>query len=313
MPADLHTIPKFRDRLSYVYTEHSVVERDQNSICFWDDDGKTQVPIASVALLMLGPGTKVSHGAMDVLARNNCLVAWCGEEGVRMYAFATGGTHSSARMIRQAELVANPAKRLEIAYRLYQMRFEESVMDKSIEQLRGMEGLRVRQAYERCAMRFDVEWQGRSYDRNNWQAADEANKALSAATACLYGVCHAAILSLGFSAALGFIHVGKQLSFVYDLADLYKLDLAAPVAFEQAKQGMENLERRTRQAMRDRFREERFLERVSQDLMRIFGPDAEEADPYEEDAALPGELIGGVEGGKMYAPSAPGEEEADAP
>lgn len=300
MPADLHLLPKFRDRLSYLYVEHAVVERDQNSICFWNDEGKTQVPIASIALLMLGPGTKISHGAMDVLARNNCLVAWCGEEGVRMYAFATGGTHSSTRVQRQAEFVSDPAKRLEVAYRMYQMRFEEDVAEKSIEQLRGMEGIRVREGYKRWAGQYGLEWEGRNYDRNKWVGADPPNRALSAATACLYGVCHAAILSLGFSPALGFVHVGKQLSFVYDLADLYKMEMAVPVAFEQAKDGMQDLDRRTRQAMRDRFRDNRFLETVSTDLLSLLGAEEDETEVYDEDAALPGSLIGDVQGGTSY-------------
>lgn len=299
MPADLHLLPKFRDRLSYVYVEHAVVERDANSVCFWDEDGKTAVPIASVALLMLGPGTKVSHAAMDILARNNCLVAWCGEEGVRMYAFATGGTHSSARLLRQAELVSDPAQRLTIALRMYQMRFEETVVDKTIEQLRGMEGHRVRQGYKRWADHYGLEWEGRSYDRSKWIGADDPNRALSAATACLYGVCHAAILSLGFSPALGFIHTGKQLSFVYDLADLYKMELAVPVAFGQAAAGSENLDRRTRQAMRDMFRANRFLEKVSLDLLTLFDTIDEEGE-FDEDTALPGRLIGAVRGGVSY-------------
>lgn len=302
MPADLHLLPKFRDRLSYVYVEHAVVEREAHSISFYDEEGKTQVPISTIALLMLGPGTKVTHAAMDVLARNNCLVAWCGEEGVRMYAFATGGTHSSARLLRQAAFVSDPDKRREIAYRMYQMRFEESIADKTIEQLRGMEGLRVRAGYKRWADHCGVEWEGRSYDRNAWVGADAPNRALSAATACLYGVCHAAILSLGFSTALGFIHTGKQLSFVYDLADLYKMELAVPVAFVQAREGMDDLERRTRKAMRDVFRENRFLETVSQDLLSLFGPDEEDPELYDEDKARPGELIGGVEGGVSHAP-----------
>lgn len=308
MPADLQLLPKFRDRLSYLYVEHAILEREQNSICFFDQEGKTQVPIATIALLMLGPGATVSHAAMDVLARNNCLVAWCGEEGVRMYAFATGGTHSSARLIRQAETVSDPAKRLAIARRLYQMRFEENASDKTVEQLRGMEGNRVRDGYRRWADHFGIQWEGRNYDRNVWMGADEPNRALSAATACLYGVCHAAILSLGFSPALGVIHQGKQLSLVYDLADLYKMDLAVPVAFEQAKEGMVDLDRRTRQAMRDKFRESRFLEKVSIDLMDIFGSENEEIDIYDEDAALPGELVGGARGGVSYGlPSEEGE------
>lgn len=293
MATDLHLLPKFKDRLSYLYIERAKVERDDNSVCFWDEDGKTQIPIATIALLMLGPGTRVSHNAMDILARNNCLVAWCGEEGVRMYAFATGGTHSAVRIQRQATLVSDPLKRMEIARKLYKMRFEETVDDKTIEQLRGMEGLRVRKAYERWAGQFGIEWEGRNYDRNQWVGADAANRALSSATACLYGVCHAAVLSLGFSPALGFIHTGKQLSFIYDLADLYKLEIAVPVAFEQAKVGIENIDRRTRQGMRDRFRDSRFLDTISRDLMTIFGPDDEDVELYDDDPALPAELWGG--------------------
>jgi CRISPR-associated protein Cas1 len=300
MPADLHLLPKFRDRLSYLYVEHAVIERDSNSICFFDDGGKTQIPIATIALLMLGPGTKVSHSAMDVLARNNCLVAWCGEEGVRMYAFASGGTHSAARTLRQAEMVSDPRRRVATARQLYQMRFEDDVSDKSIEQLRGMEGNRVREGYRRWASHFQIAWEGRNYDRNQWLGADAANRALSAGTACLYGICHAAILSLGFSPALGFIHTGKQLSFVYDLADLYKMELVVPVAFEQAVDGIENVDRRVRQALRDRFRETRFLEAVSRDLTKIFGADDDDIEVYDEDSALPGYLIGDARGGVAY-------------
>lgn len=300
MPQDHTLVPKFRDRLSYVYVEHAVVEKEAQSICFYDKEGMTQVPVAAMALLMLGPGTKVTHRAMDVLARNNCLVAWCGEEGVRMYAFATGGTHSAERVLRQAALVSDPESRLRIATQLYQMRFEESVADKSIEQLRGMEGIRVRDAYRRWSQQHGIEWTGRNYDRNRWGGGDPTNRALSAANACLYGVCHAAILSLGFSAALGFIHTGKQLSFVYDIADLYKMELAVPIAFAQAARGNEDLERRTRHAMRDAFREHRFLETVARDLMALLGGGEDEERDFDEDPALPGDLVGGVEGGVLY-------------
>lgn len=307
MPADLHLLPKLRDRLSYLYVEHAVVEREANSIAFWaeDEDGEpsmTQVPVCDVALLMLGPGTKLSHAAVDVLARNNCLIAWVGEEGVRFYAFGTGGTHSASRLLRQAALASEPGSRLQTVRRLYGMRFPEATdPEVTIEQLRGKEGFRVREAYRAAAEKFGVEWQGRTYDRSKWQGSDAVNRALSSANACLYGVCHAAILSMGFSAALGFIHVGKQLSFVYDLADLYKLDLTVPTAFGAAAEGGEDIDRRVRYALRDRFRETAFLERVGDDLMSIFGPDDEDTEVYDDDPSMPGALAGGAEGGVSHA------------
>lgn len=124
---------------------------------------------------------------------------------------------------------------------------------------------------------------------------DGGNHALSSANACLYGVCHAAILTMGFSPALGFIHTGKQLSFVYDIADLYKLELSVPVAFEQAVLGSEQIERRVRLALRDRFRETRFVAKVAEDLISLFADDIEqeEVEDYDEDTAIPAELSQG--------------------
>jgi len=302
MPADLHLQPRFRDRLSYVYVEHAVVEREQSAIVLFEEDRATEVPVANLTLLMLGPGTKLSHAAMDVLARNGCLVAWVGEEGVRMYAFGTGGTHSSARLIRQAKAATDPEARLQIVRRLYSKRFPEALSpEHSLEQIRGLEGNRVRTAYKALAERFGIEWHGRNYDRNRWLGADPPNAALSAANSCLYGVCHAAILSLGFSAALGFIHVGKQLSFVYDVADLYKIELSVPVAFREAAAGTTDLERRVRCAMRDEFRRTQFLQRVASDLLELF-PDApdEDLDEYDDDPALPGSYWDGSPGGVSY-------------
>jgi CRISPR-associated protein Cas1 len=287
MPADLFLLPKIRDRLSYLYAEQCVIEREESAIAIWDDEGMTQVPVASVALLMLGPGSKVSHAAITILV---------GEGGVRMYAFATGGTHSAARHIRQAELVTDPESRLRMVRKLYGMRFPEALDPHvSIEQLRGKEGQRIRLAYQNFAQKYGVEWEGRNYDRNRWQSEDTINRAISAANACLYGVCHAAILSMGFSPALGFLHTGKQLSFVYDVADLYKLDISVPAAFEATASGTENVERAVRLALRDRFKETRFVAQVAQDLMSFFGneiPD-EELEVYDEDPALPADLWDG--------------------
>jgi CRISPR-associated protein Cas1 len=312
MPADLHLLPKFRDRLSYLYVEHAGVEREANSIAFYVKDGEdltmTQVPVCDIALLMLGPGTRLSHGAMDILSRNNCLVAWTGEEGVRMYAFGTGGTHSSERLLRQARMVSDPALRLETCRQLYGVRFPEALQpDVTIEQLRGKEGYRVRNLYQLHAAKHGIEWEGRSYDRNKWQGADSANRALSAANACLYGVCHAAVLGMGFSPAMGFIHTGKQLSFIYDLADLYKMELAVPVAFREAAAGADDLDRRVRIALRDVFRETGFMARVAKDLMAIFGPDESDTEQFDDDPSRPGELIGGVEGGVAYDQPSEGE------
>jgi len=289
---DLHLIPKFRDSLAFVYLEHAKVDRHESAIAFHDADGLTPIPIATLAVLMLGPGTTITHSAVSVLADNNCLVVWCGEENVRFYASGLGGTRGAAPLLRQARLASDEEERLKVVKRMYRMRFEEDLPEEvTVEQLRGMEGSRVRTAYARMSAETGLAWSGRSYDRGNWGAADPVNRALSAANSCMYGLCHAAILSAGYSPALGFIHTGKQLSFVYDIADLYKVDLTVPLAFRKALERPPDLERSVRLACRDIFRETRLVERIIPDIRLALGETgAEEASEFDSDEALPAEL-----------------------
>jgi CRISPR-associated protein Cas1 len=161
-----------------------------------------------------------------------------------------------------------------------------------VEQLRGMEGVRVREAYARASQDTGVEWSGRSYDRSDWRSADPVNRALSCANSCLYGLCHAAILSTGYSPALGFIHTGKQLSFVYDIADLYKVEVTIPLAFRVARENPPELERTVRLQCRDRFRESRLLQRIVPDIQKALGvrEDVTEGFAPDSDPALPTDL-----------------------
>ncbi|MHB9025926.1 MAG: type I-E CRISPR-associated endonuclease Cas1e [Armatimonadota bacterium] len=290
---DLHMLPKFRDALSFIYLEHGRVDQHEKAIAVHDDEGVTPIPISATAVLLLGPGTRVTHAAMTAIADNNALAVWVGEEGVRCYAHGMGGTRSSAALLRQAALATNETSRLEVVRRMYRMRFKEELDEGlTVEQLRGMEGVRVRQTYADMSRETGVEWTGRNYDRGNWQDATPVNRALSAGNSCLYGLCHAGILSLGYSPALGFIHTGKQLSFVYDIADLYKTEITIPLAFLMAQENPPNLERNTRLRCRDFFKERKLLPRIAQDIVTVLGePDdaAEEFAP-DVDPALPTEL-----------------------
>lgn len=289
---DLHRLPKFRDTLSFVYIEHGRIDQHEQAIAVYDDTGMTPIPIAATAVLLLGPGTRVTHAAMVAMADNNALAVWVGEEGVRCYAHGMGGTRSSNALLHQARLATNETNRLEVVRRMYRMRFQEEVDEGlTVEQLRGMEGMRVRQTYARMSEETGVEWQGRNYDRGNWGGADPVNRALSAANSCLYGICHAGILSMGFSPALGFIHTGKQLSFVYDIADLYKTEISIPIAFAKGAENPPNLERVVRLCCRDLFKERKLLPRIAQDLRTVLGDVAENGDfAPDSDPALPTQL-----------------------
>lgn len=311
---DLHILPKFSDGWSYLYVEHCRIDQEAKAIAVHDQNGKVPVPCANLALLMLGPGVSITHAAVTVLADHGCLVAWCGEAGVRFYALGMGETRSAANFLHQTRTWADESLRMKVVRRLYQLRFSEKFdPELTIRQIRGMEGARVRDAYARAARDTGVPWSGRNYQRNKWGFADPVNRALSAANSCLYGVCHAAIVSAGFSPALGFIHTGKMLSFVYDVADLYKAEVTIPVAFQVTAEegdGLDNLERRVRLVCRDKFVSTRLLDRIIPDMQKALllpsRQTVDQADRFDEDAATPGSLWDPmeqeVEGGRDYSP-----------
>jgi CRISPR-associated protein Cas1 len=304
---DLHILPKTRDSWSYVYVEHCRVDQDAKAIAAHDATGKTPIPCATLSLVMLGPGTTITHAAIRTLADCGCSVMWVGEQGVRFYAQGSGETRSSLNLLRQARLWADGDLRLRVVRQMYEMRFPEPLpAELTLQQIRGREGIRVRETYAQASREYGVVWQGRSYQRQDWAFADPVNRSLSAANSCLYGVCHAAILSAGYAPALGFIHTGKQFSFVYDIADLYKAEMTIPAAFRAVAESGPGLESRVRHACRDVFHERRLLARVVDDIDRTLtiegAPRGDLDAQVDVDMALPGgiwddeqgEVAGGV-------------------
>ncbi|MGC8880510.1 MAG: type I-E CRISPR-associated endonuclease Cas1e [Anaerolineae bacterium] len=289
---NLHALPQLADSLSYLYLEHGRLERDTHSVVFIDAEGGcTAIPVATLAVLMLGPGTSVTHAAVKTLAENGCLLLWTGEDGMRLYAQGSGETRKAYRLLHQARMATDPAQRLAVIRRMYAARFGQPCDPSwTLEQIRGMEGQRVRQAYAKASQEYGVPWHGRRYDRTNWARSDPANRALSAANALLSGICHTAIVSGGYSPALGFIHTGEQLSFVYDIADLYKAEITIPLAFRTVAESAEctQLEARVRQACREAFRTTRLLERILPDIDRLLEmPRVLDEVDYDSDPAAP--------------------------
>lgn len=303
---DLYLLPKVRDSFSYLYVEHCRIDQDAKSIALHDADGKTCVPCANLTLLLVGPGTTITHAAVKTLSDSGCLVMWTGEMGVRFYAAGMGETRAARNLLLQSYLCSIPKFRVRVVRRMYEMRFgEELAPDLSIQQIRGKEGVRVRTAYQQASRATGVEWSGRSYKRDSWKDADPVNRALSAANSCLYGICQAAIVSAGFSTALGFVHTGKMLSFVYDIADLYKADITIPMAFQAVAEGEDNLESRVRHACRDEFHQEKLLPRIIPDIQESLNIPIDESDEiFDFDEAAPGDLwdpeTGTTEGGKNW-------------
>jgi CRISPR-associated protein Cas1 len=269
---DLSQLPRVSDGWTFLYAEHVRVERSDYAIELFDAEGRIPVPVAALSVLLLGPGTSITHAAMLALAEGGCSVVWCGEGGARFYASGIGETRRAHHLEAQARAWASPKKHLDVVRRLYTMRFPVGLPEGlTLEQIRGHEGVRVRDAYAAAATETGVPWTGRAYRVGDWESADPVNRALSAANACLYGLCHAAIVATGFSPALGFVHTGKLLSFVYDVADLYKVELTVPLAFRVVREGTSKIDTRARKACREAFLTGQLLERIVPDMQRAIG------------------------------------------
>jgi CRISPR-associated protein Cas1 len=231
---------------------------------------RTHIPVGGVACLMLEVGTRISHAAVRLAAQVGTLLVWIGEAGVRFYSAGQPGGARADRLLYQASLALDDEARLKVVREMYRLRFgDEPPARRSVEQLRGIEGARVRETYKLLARKYGVPWKQRNYDVADWDAGDLPNRCLSAATSCLYGITEAAVLAAGYAPAIGFIHTGKPLSFVYDVADIYKFETVVPVAFAIAARQSANHEREIRLQCRDMFRKSRLLERIIPDIEAI--------------------------------------------
>ncbi len=263
MLPDLSPIP-IKERNSILFVERCHVDVRDGAFVMIDKDGvRTHVPLGGTVCLLLEPGVRISHRAAALAAKVGTLLVWVGEGGVRLYSAGQPGGARSDKLLYQAKLALDDDTRLKVVRNMYRLRFdEEPPSRRSVQQLRGIEGARVKKTYELLAKRHGVPWKGRRYDQGQWDAADIPNRCLSAATSCLYGVTEAAVLAAGYAPAIGFIHTGKPLSFVYDIADIVKFDTVVPVAFKHAAKKPGNPERQVRIACRDVFRETKLLGRI---------------------------------------------------
>lgn len=299
-PQDIHRI---EDRVSTLYVEKCHVDRDDNAVVLVNRERTVRVPAAFVASLLLGPGTRITHGAMRLLADSGTAVCWVGERGVRMYASGLGASRGSELLMRQAYLVTRTKERLDVARRMFAMRFpDDDVSHATMQQLRGKEGARVKRIYRQESDRTGVAWRKRDYKAGDaFAAGDDINRVLSAGHSCLYGICHAGIVGLGASPALGFVHTGSAVSFVLDIADLYKAEYTIPLAFDLVAAGVTD-ERTVRTAFRDRVADGGLMARVVKDIKSLLLADGLDQGAVDE-LHLWDEFDSWVPGGTNWANS----------
>lgn len=278
----LPELPRIDDRVSFIYIEHCKVNRQDSAITVQDSRGLVKIPAAMLGVLLLGPGTDISHRAVELIGDTGTCILWVGEYGVRNYAHGRPLASTTRYLEKQAKLVSNRNSRLHVARKMYQMRFpDEDVSKLTMQQLRGREGARVRKTYRKYSKEYGVEWTRREYDPNNFSEGSVINQAISAANVALYGLVYSVIVALGMSPGLGFIHTGHDKSFVYDIADLYKSHITIPIAFQVASEfGPEDdIGKITRHRVRDFFMDGKLTKRIVKDMQYLI--DIEENDMIE--------------------------------
>ncbi|MCM2392052.1 type I-E CRISPR-associated endonuclease Cas1e [Streptomyces albipurpureus] len=280
----LAMLPRIGDSLSFLYADVVRIVQDDTGVCAetTSADGEVSrvyLPTSLVSCLLLGPGTSITQPALTTFARHGTTVVCTGSGGVRCYSATTPDSLTTRWLERQVHQWADPDRRLEVARQMYLMRFTANVPPSTpLNKLRGLEGQRMKTLYKLLAQQHKIGRFRRSYDPAAWDKQDPVNLALSSANTCLYGIVHSALAALGCSPALGFVHQGKQHAFVYDIADLYKADLTAPLAF--SLHNSPNPERDARRDFRRDLHLFKLLPRIVKDVQTLLAP--EESEPMEE-------------------------------
>ncbi len=301
----LAMLPRVADCLSFLYMESVRITQDDTGVLAYIESprGMEQVyiPTAALSCVLLGPGTSITQPALATFARHGTSLVCVGAGGVRSYATIAPASLTTGWLEKQAKIWADDGLRVQVASQMYRQRFNLDVPEgTTLAQLRGMEGQRVKAFYRLLAQKHRIPRFKRNYDPAAWDSQDPVNLALSAANTCLYGVVHAAVCALGCSPALGFVHSGTQLAFVYDIADLYKARITIPLAF--SLHASSNPERTARTRLREEFRLVRLLPTIVTDIQNLLDLDAEDVreDPSVDMVHLWDPDLGQVPAGVNY-------------
>ncbi len=240
--------------------------------------GDYAIPFQMVSMILLGPGSTVSHDVLRLLARHGTGLVAVGEDGVRLYSAPPLGADDSRIARRQARMWADAEDaRLSIARRLYAWRLGEVLPHRDIAVLRGIEGARMKQMYQLLAQRHGIQWRGRHYDRQNPDAADLPNQAINHAATAVEAAASIAVAALSAIPQLGFIHEDSANAFILDIADLFRDEITIPVAFQAVhlseKQPEIALERHVRRLAGRTLREKEVIERMIDHIKELFDAD----------------------------------------
>lgn len=296
METNLKILPRVDSRISFLYIDYAKIEREDYAIVAIQRSEKLLIPIATIHTLWLGPGVSITHGAINIIASSGCHIVWCGDHGTRFYSFHSG-TRNSKNLLKQIEYFSSEEKKLYIIRKMYAKRFKDvDVKELNLKELRGLEGTQVRETYKFYAKLYKVKWKFRNANITSFEEQDLINQIITILNQYLYGICHGAILSLGFSTAIGFIHTGNMNSFIFDVSDFYKEKYIIPLAFKiYHSVNQETIDSDCRKYMRELIVENKLLSKIVKDILALFNTDDKEPelsineiwDPFEN---LPGSV-----------------------
>ena len=261
--------------------------------------GEYGIPFQSLSMILLGPGSTVSHDALRLMARHGTGLVAVGEDGVRCYTAPPLMPDTSDIARRQMRAWGDAeGSRITIARKMYALRLGEILPHADLNTLRGMEGARMRRTYQNVAQQYGIEWKARRYDRTNPSWADIPNQAINHASVAVTSAAVIAVTAIGAIPQLGFIHEHSGDAFALDIADLFRDTVLLPAAFKSARAVMDNprldIERHTRRTTGTTLRTERVISKMIDRIKTIF-QDVPPLEPtpqdwlYEDETADTGE------------------------
>lgn len=263
-------------RISFFYAGRGILETDGHKLVLRRKNEYIQFPVANTNAILIEPGVSVTHAAVKLCAETRTLLLWTGEQGVRLYSSGNPGGSDARNLLLQARHHLDPQLRFDVGKKIFFKMFGEWPPNdcRTIDQIRGAEGSRVRSLYKRLAKDVGIEWQGRIA----YQSKDSCNTAISHANAALYGLAEAIIVAIGMSPAIGFVHSGDSRSFVFDIADCLKFKTVVPFAMQKAQgfgscgegSAEGSIEGVVRRGCRDLFVRERMAEQIVKIIQELF-------------------------------------------
>lgn len=259
------------DRISLLYVEMAKIEQSEHGVQINSGDTISEIPITTIACLILGPGTSITHKAITNISKAGCSICWMGMDQAVFYAYGEPTTNKSKNILKQISYHESKMKHTEVVHKMYNFRYpNDKVKSMTLEQLRGFEGKKMKEIYQYWADEYEIPWSGRKYNKDNFNSSDLTNKYLTALNHILYAITEAIILIMGFSPTIGFIHTGHISSFVFDISDLFKEEITVPLAFKLSKELGYFDRHKMIKAYRDLITEKKVIKRMVNVLEDLF-------------------------------------------